>query len=318
LAVAPAAAGLAAVIGSPYFVLVPGKVIHDAYEALYLAGRYGFDNWQIDLAGGYIFYLKSLAWGLGWGLLLLTLAGLAVAILRHYPEDLVLLSLPITMYALMGRQQMYFARFILPLVPVLLVLGASLLEKVAPCLVNSRRGVIVGLTIGAWAFTAQPLTSSLRLDYLLTQTDTRTLVKQWIEANIPGGARIAVDWRTHGPPLSTQERTMPDSHRSYDVLVVGGTGLSDHAVGWYRQQGFDYLIASSSIYRISLIDKERDASRRAFYAWLDQELELVQEFRPYEGHVEPSFLFDEIYGPAISLWQRERPGPTLKIYQVVD
>ena len=25
-------------------------------------------NWQIDPVSGYLFYLKSLAWGLGWGL----------------------------------------------------------------------------------------------------------------------------------------------------------------------------------------------------------------------------------------------------------
>ena len=87
---------------------------------------------------------------------------------------------------------------------------------------------------------------------------------------------------------------------------------------WYREQGFDYLIASSFIYRIPLVDRERDAERQAFYASLDQELELVQEFRPYQGDTEPPFIFDEIYGPAVSLWQRERPGPTIKIYRIGD
>jgi hypothetical protein len=29
-----------------------------------------------------------------------------------------------------------------------------------------------------------------------------------------------------------------------------------------------------------------------------------------------TFIFDEIYGPAISLWQRERPGPTIKVYRL--
>jgi 4-amino-4-deoxy-L-arabinose transferase-like glycosyltransferase len=316
LAIAPAVAGLAAVIGSPYFVLTPGKVVRDVYAALYLAGQHGFDGWQIDPAGGYVFYLKSLSWGLGWGLLFLVLGGLVVAALRHLSKDLVLLSLPIATYAVMGRQQMYFARFMLPIVPAFLILGASLLEKVISSPARSRKGALLVLAAGVLLVTAQPLADGLRFDYLLTRQDTRTQAKQWIETHIPAGAKIAVDWPTHGPPLSTLEKAMPDSMRTYDVTIVGGTGLSDHPLQWYREQGFDYLIASSFIYRIPLLDKTRDAERRAFYASLDRELELVQAFRPYDGDEEPPFIFDEIYGPAISLWQRQRPGPTIKIYHV--
>ena len=107
---------------------------------------------------------------------------------------------------------------------------------------------------------------------------------------------------------------MPDSTRVYDVLAVGGTGLADYPIEWYREQRFDYLVASSYIYNIPLVNPEQDARRRTFYAALDRELALVQEFRPYAGDRELPFIFDEIYGPAISLWQRDRPGPTLKIY----
>ena len=318
LMVALVIAGLAAVVGSPYFLLTPNQVIRDAYEALYLAGRQGFEGWQIDAAGGYLFYLKTLAWGLGWGLLLLALAGVTVALLRRKPQDVVLLSLPIVMYTVMGQQRMYFARFVLPLVPALLVMGASLLEKLVTSLTVGSKRMAVAMSIGALLVTAQPLVFSLRHDYLLTQADTRTLAKRWIEANVPGGAKIAVDWPTHGPPLSTAEKAMPASSRIYDVTAMGGTGLSEHSMQWYREQGFDYLIASSFIYRIPLVDRERDAERQAFYASLDQELELVQEFRPSQDDAEPPFIFDELYGPAVSLWQRERPGPTLRIYRIME
>ena len=43
---------------------------------------------------------------------------------------------------------------------------------------------------------------------------------------------------------------------------------------------------------------------------------LAGKFSPGEGNIEPPFIFDEIYGPWISLWHRERPGPVLKIYRV--
>ncbi len=318
MAVTPAVACAAAIVGSPYFLLTPNKVIHDVYEALYLAGRHGFEGWQIDGAGGCLFYLKTLIWGLGWALVLLSLAGVVVALLRHKPQDVVLLSLPVVMYAVMGWQQMYFARFILPIVPALLVLGASLLEKFVVSFTPNNKRATMAMSIAALFVIAQSLASSIRHDILLTRQDTRTLAKEWIEANIPAGARIAVDWPTHGPPLSTPEKAVPYSDTIYDVTVVGGTGLADHPIAWYREQGFDYLIASSFIYNIPLVYPQRDAGRRAFYASLDQELELVQEFRPYAGDAELPFIFDEIYGPAISLWQRERPGPTLRIYRVKE
>jgi hypothetical protein len=102
------------------------------------------------------------------------------------------------------------------------------------------------------------------------------------------------------------------------VQYIGGSGLSDHPLEWYRQQGFDYLITSSFIYSIPLVFPKQDADRKAFYVSLQQQLPLVKEFSASLEGADPPFIFDEIYGPAISLWQRERPGPTIKIYQLAS
>lgn len=304
------------VLASPYFVITPGKVVRDAYEALYLAGQQGFDGWQIDTASGYVFYLKTLVWGLGWALFLLSLVGMVVAALRHRPVDVVILSLPLIIYLIAGRQQMFFARFILPAVPALLVLGASLLEKLVTSWTFQDKTRAAGLAVGALIITLQPSVSSIRFDYLLTQTDTRTVAKNWVETHIPSGAKMAVDWPWYGPPLSSIGRQFPQSQRAYDVTIVYNSGLAEHSVDWYRQNGYDYLVASSFIYNIPLLDAGRNAERHAFYASLDQETALLKTFRPNDGGHEPPFIFDEVVGPAISLWDRQQPGPVLKIYQV--
>jgi len=220
----------------------------------------------------------------------------------------------------MGRSSQFFARYILLIIPMLVILGATVLDRIGSWIALVRewqnrrvRAIVMG---AALALSLQPLLSSVWYDYLLTQTDTRTLAMQWIEANFPDGTKIAIDWLEHGPPLATPKRVTPHSSRTYDVTHIGGTGLSDHSIEWYRERGFDYLIATSFIYDIPLVDEKRNAERQAFYASLNQELELVHEFCPYEGDTEPPFIFEEIYGPAISLWQRERPGPTLKVYRV--
>ena len=166
---------------------------------------------------------------------------------------------------------------------------------------------------------AVPVLDSIQHDILLTQVDTRTLAKQWIEANLPAGAKIAADWPIHTPFLSAADQistTQPT--KIYDVDYIGGTGLSDHTLDWYRQQGFDSLIASSFIYNIPLVFPKQDAERKAFYLSLQQQLPLIKEFSGGLEGTDPPFLFDEIYGPAVSLWQRERPGPTIKIYQLAS
>jgi hypothetical protein len=313
------AAGLAvfmAILASPYFVITPGKVISDVYEALYLAGKNGFDGWQIDPAGGYIFYLKTIGWGMGIGLALLALIGLIAALIRHQPVDLLLAALPILWYIALGHQKMYFARFILPIIPPLLVLGAAWLDRVATRYIPKKSWQNLALVAIVVLLVAPTMLAAIRSDILLTHTDTRTLAKSWIEANIPQDTRIALDWEYHSVPLSTQEKPFPDSERVYQAEYIGKKGLSDHPLDWYRTNGFEYLVVSSDVTRIPLVDTARNERRDAFYASLDQELTRMAEFRPTSQPQEPAFIFDEVYGPAVSLWDRDRPGPTIIIYRL--
>ncbi len=282
----------------------------------------GFGLWQIDTVSGWEFYLKTLLYGLDAVLVILGVVGLVrrmvLAVTRRELTSTLLIAFPLVYFVVMGSTQHYFARYALPLIPFMAVGSAEAVIVVRDWLVTKNQ-------LLAWITTALlvsvalilPLRQSVQHDWLLTQTDTRTIAKDWIEANIPAGAKIAADWPFHTPPLSSAEQPVPRSSAVYDVQYIGGSGLSDHDLAWYRQQGYNYLIASSFIYNIPLVFPKQDADRKAFYASLSQQLVLVKEFAADPGG-EPPFLFDEIYGPAVSLWQRERPGPTIKIYQIAN
>jgi hypothetical protein len=97
---------------------------------------------------------------------------------------------------------------------------------------------------------------------------------------------------------------------------MGWFGLSEKPLQWYRDNGFQYLVASSFIYQAGTTSLWRDEQRRAWYRSADAEFELLQDYSPRMGGGEPAFVFEELYGPAIDLWQRERPGPRLKVYRV--
>jgi hypothetical protein len=97
-------------------------------------------------------------------------------------------------------------RYHLPLLPAFAVLAAHLLGK------GGRRGLLLSclavcLAGGQVALEAYPLTLS----------DTRTRAREWIEQEIPAGARIAMDW--HGPTLLNEE-AFTSGHTRQAVLTA--------------------------------------------------------------------------------------------------
>jgi 4-amino-4-deoxy-L-arabinose transferase-like glycosyltransferase len=309
------------VVGGFQLLLKPALYLNYALHELRAGEGGGFGIWQIDTVTGWHFYLKTLGYGLGSALLAVALLGCLIHLVQvvrtRDKTSILLLSFPLLYYLLMGASRHYFARYALPLVPFAALFAAEAIMALPTMLVSRRVGLGTGVAVLlAVAAIVQPLAWDVQHDLLLTRQDTRTLAKTWIEANLPEGSKIAVDWPVHGPPLSTPERMVPHSDKVYDVVSIGGLGLADHSLQWYKEQGFDYLIASSFISDLSVVDKNLDMERRKFYISLDQELTLLREFRPYTGDTEPPFIFDEIYGPAISLWQRNRPGPSLKVYKL--
>lgn len=306
-----------AILASPYFLLNTKEVLA-AMSGLSSAGQIGY-LWQIDPAGGYIFYLKTLVWGLGWPLAALCIIAAIIGLVRHRPVDLVLLSFAWLMFLFLGWQEMFFGRFMLPIVAPLILVSASLVVEAAEKYIDSISWRSAAL-VGVWLLLAvQPLLSSVRFDSLLTRQDTRTVAKAWIEQNIPNESGVAMDWLFHCPPLSTADRPMADSSRTYRVWMPEfgvGTGLPDNSIDWYRQNGYEYLVVCSSISRLKLGNETQDQQRQAFYASLDRDQKLIYSINPTSSGSEVPFIFDEMYGPAISLWPRERPGPAIKIYRL--
>jgi len=306
---------------TPQVILSPRMYIDAGIAQARADQAGGYDQWRIDSVSGWGFYLKTLYRGLGLPLLLACTVGAGITAYTYVTDRdrrtslLVLFGFPLAYYLAMGSSRRYFARYALPLIPFAALLAAVAIEALSSRLLGGRirRPLLFVITVCCLAI---PFVASVRHDALLTRIDTRTLAKQWVEANLPQGASIAVDWPTHGPPLATQSVSVPSSTRFYRVEAIGGTGLADHSIAWYRSQGYEYLIASSFIYNLDTVSTEANPERRAFYDRLDTDLDRVQAFWPGEAGVEPPFVFDEIYGPFISLWQRERPGPVLKIYRL--
>lgn len=314
LLLAAASFAAAFLLAVPFAVLDWPAFVEDV-ALLIERGRTGFKGLALSPDVGWVFYAKTLWWGMGPALLAASLGGIVLALVRHRRADLVLVLFPLVLYAWMGRQLLMFARFMLPALPVLVVLAAELLVWLCAKLPDRdhlREAALVALTT---VVLLVPVASTLRFDWLLTQPDTRDVAQQWIERNVPEGTKVLV--HSNGPELAAIDRPEPGAVVPYELTRMGTTGLSKAPLQHYVDEGYEYFVLSSFSYDRRLLDPAKDQARREFYERLDSEFELVETFAPYASGADTTpFIFAQVYGPATGLWELRRPGPTIKVYRV--
>lgn len=311
---------LAFAFAYPNLFLKPYRFI-EYVQFLAGVGQVGFESqFLVDSAPAWLYYLNSLvSWGIGPVLFALAMGGIGIGLLRHRQSDIILLSFLFAYYLFLGRAPYYASRYVVPLLPIL-----SFYAAVAVCwLVTTIQSKSTTTVISKYSYPilailalSQPVAFSLRHNYLLTQTDTRTIAKEWIEMHIPPNTKIAVDWRKHTPPIRPIIEPYPSNDLPYDIVEVGGIGLPKYSLDEYRTDGVRYLIMSSFIDGLQLASSADIQTKEYFKFSLQEETDLVFSITPYKENPKLPFLFDQMFGPVIHLWQLERPGPEIHIYRL--
>jgi hypothetical protein len=143
----------------------------------------------------WLFYLtEHLAGGMGVELEIVAILGLALALFRRRPHDLVLLEFPIILFMTLNGGP-NFARYAVPLLPFLTIAAANLLYVLSQwCLrwVPARLSSLV-LVLVTFGLAIPSMLNIVRFDFWITQPDTRSLAAEWIQENVPGGTKIATE-----------------------------------------------------------------------------------------------------------------------------
>ena len=106
--------------------------------------------------------------------------------------------------AVMGLQGRYFGRWVMPIVPIICLLGAHAAISAADSAARAKprlRGALVGL--GAVAMCAQGLVYSIHSGLVNSRVDTRTTARAWLVAHVAPGTRIVVE------PIAPNSRRPP-------------------------------------------------------------------------------------------------------------
>jgi Dolichyl-phosphate-mannose-protein mannosyltransferase len=343
LVLAGSCALIAFFIANPYALLdysaFHGELVHQSTLSAESQGKLGAPK-----EGGLVYYLWSFTWGLGWGPSLAALGG-AVAIWRDERRlGWLLVPAALAFIAFMGLQGRYFGRWLMPIFPVVCLLGACFVVWAIEWCARAQggkalRGVLAALFVVA--VLVQGLVYSVHAGIVLSRPDTRNLTRGWMLAHIPAGAKIVAEpvepeeWAQEVVP-GTSTAHNPYRWRLYPSLfrritpsgavapsfIWPPVGLEDYEttlhpalIDFYEREGYCWVITGSTESGRAFADRKAVPGAIAYYRRLAHVGEVVYRASPYEhGQGTVAFNFDwsfDYYPMAYG-----RPGPVMTIYRL--
>ena len=301
-----------AVLGAPELVLRPSDVIAGVAEQ----ARLGSMRWngQSD-APVWTLYAETLVQGLGWPALLVAAVGAGVLGWRGRGALVAVLAVPLLCLAVMLRQELFFARFALPLLPPLAMLagvGVVGLTRLGVSGVWARSiGVetVVLLVVLGVVVLPEALTT-VRHNQLATTTDTRVLARRWLRQR-GDGARVVTE--VYGQPIAWAGSEAVRGFRLQRVAsFVDPTLVMRLACDDYRY----FLMVS--------LTAERELARRGArsgetgYDLLARHGRVLRTFDPFWPGMSAPAHPDNTGIPFWYLQAYARPGPKITVYELPE
>jgi 4-amino-4-deoxy-L-arabinose transferase-like glycosyltransferase len=311
-----AVAGLALVVTvvalNPYALVDYSLFKHQVLGQAGTAGAWGKIGQSSE--PGWIYYVWTLTWGLGWAPLAAAAVGAVLALRADRARALMLVTFPLLLWLFLGGQARHFGRWYMPAYPALTILAAygavRAVDALPAAWASRRRPVLVAVAAGILAI--QSLWTSVRVDSVLAHTDTRTLARAWIERNVPAGSGLVVEPAVFPDDfLQVGEPERP--YRLFPIkppLQAYEKKLAPALTDGYRRGGFCWVVVASYQHDRGLGAGLPQA--RAYYRALDAQSSKLAVFSPYRFGAKPvKFNFDLSFNFAPRAYLR--PGPLLEL-----
>lgn len=305
LVAAGLSSGAAYLAGTPYTLLTWDKFRTDFQVQM----RLGTEGWEGQSSASVPqLYLETLLTGIGWPLMLLAAIGALLALRQNWRLALVLLAFPVGYGLFMARQQLFFARFALPLAPFFALFAAYAAIRLGAWIPAARARpavvaalVLSGLAPSVWAVITH--------NVLVSRPDTRVVAFEWLRANVPTGTKMAIEDYTI---RDRRPKAYLDDGRVFDTDLINVNELRDPNP--VLRGSFEYVIVSSFNADRFTADPRRFVRQVSFYETLEHEARLVAEFHPGINNTRIPFDIEDLYTPFWSLERYERMGPTVRVY----
>jgi hypothetical protein len=227
----------------------------------------------------------------------------------------------------MGAQDRFFARWLLPIYPLLCLLAAWAAVETAARLRPGRAWAVVAV---AALLCVQGLVFTIHNDVVLARDDTRALARAWMVDNIPEGGRVVIE------PIAPDQWAM-DPGRPSSV-----TGTGNRWIKWptsrfrgrvvkledfertlrvslldrYERAGYCHVVTGSTQYGRALTEPEEVPQAIRYYDELERRADVVYRVSPRGDEPVNRFSFDFSFNSYPLDYQR--PGPEIVIYRLRD
>jgi hypothetical protein len=312
-------------VANPYALLDPGAFKAGLLEQSQASSDGGG---KLGLVGesGHLYYLSTLTWGFGWLPAIAAAAGAVGLSLRDRGLALVLVPAPLLFLLFMGAQDRFFARWLLPIYPLLCLLAAWAAVETAARVRPGRAWAVAAV---AALLCVQGLVFSIHNDVVLARDDTRAQARAWMVDNIPEGDRVVIEpiapdqWAmdTGRPSAATgtgnRWNKWPTSRFRGQVIKLEDfertlrTSLLDR----YARAGYCHVVTGSTQYGRALTEPEEVPQAIRYYDELRRRGRVVYRASPYREGAAPvpfSFDFSFNYYPLAY----DRPGPEIVVYHL--
>jgi hypothetical protein len=311
-----------------------------------LAGGSDPEKLGTTAASGTAFYLWTFTWGLGWVPSLAALGGSVLLVVRRrVGQVLVLLPAPIAYIIFMGDQQRYFGRWLMPIFPIVALLGAYGAVELVRWLVRARRiPVLIAGAACAVLMLVQSLATVIHNDQVLSRPDTRSLTRAWMVDHVPAGARVVVEpvvssdwsmddgpptrslaatpsgarwqlWNTYMTDVSASGVHLPPGEHRYVAIDEYERTLRPELLSEYENSRYCWVVIGSLQAGRSFAQPGVAPAAIAYYAQLANHARLEYHVSPFAAGTRAvpfSFDWSIDYYPG----QYALPGPEMSVYRL--
>lgn len=217
--------------------------------------------------------------------------GLFIVLLKKEYKKYLFLIFPIMYYiAIVGFGRLRTHRWLISVLPFEAMLFGVGFYSVYLYTTNRRklqrykRGLLFLFTgIAIYAFTL-PAMKDIEYAVKLTRTDTRTLLRNWIEKNLPDGSKIAYEER---------EMRHNDIGKKIVYLFAPYGSIANVPLSFYEQQSVDYIIIKKGL-------------KDSVYSEPEKYKVYIDRYKELEVKTELVKVFDN----------KDNPGPVIEVYRL--
>ncbi|HEV7918371.1 MAG TPA: glycosyltransferase family 39 protein [Solirubrobacterales bacterium] len=305
------------VVANPFAVIDAKEFLSGVRRQQRLSA--GVSKLGTDDTTGWQYYLWTLTWGFGWIPTALAAAGAWLALRRDWRKALPFVAFAILVWLFMGKQERFYARWLMPVYPVLAMFAAYAIVRAIRA-TPPRWRMAAGAVLVIAAF-AQPLITVIHNDRVLTRDDTRDQAKAWLIDNAGPGSKVAFE--LIGPPQYFRKDGVRDGEEIFKLYPLPrgskveryAQDLSPARLKIYADQGYCYIVTGSIQKGRAIKSPEKVPGAVAYYKELDRTADHLRTFSPMKaGKDVPRFNFDMSYN-----WYSldyVRPGPKIDIHRL--